>query len=321
MSRPVVLCDPLSDEGSVLPVATIAEIHIINDGKPGHLNQSMGLARAIQAIRPDLEICLRPPMSPLRAMGRAFRPVSDPPVLIIGAGHKTHLTLLALKRATGAPVVVMMSPSLPLSWFDLCLIPAHDNPPTRPNVVVTQGAVNLLKPPTKEQDRNGGMILVGGPSDHFQWQSDLLVQQVLSVAGRGGNWTLATSRRTPVEFLAALQASQPDNLKIEPFNKVPKGWLAENLPLASHCWVTPDSVSMVYEALTAGCAVGVFELLAKGDSRVVKGLAQLSSQGWVTAWSDWLAGRVLVPVDGFDEAARCAQIVVDRLISVEGHRT
>ena len=49
------------------------------------------------------------------------------PDIAIGAGHKTHLYLLAIKRCFGAKIVVILKPSLPLKFFDLCVIPKHDD--------------------------------------------------------------------------------------------------------------------------------------------------------------------------------------------------
>lgn len=295
-------------------MGTVAEIWVVNDGKPGHLNQSLGLAEALQARHPHLSIVKKAPLSWWKAVGCLFKKIVAKPVVIIGAGHRTHLSLLAFKRGTGAPAVVMMTPSLPLAWFDLCLIPAHDKPPERPNVVATRGAVNRMAAADAQDKRRHGMILVGGPSEHFHWHNQGILAQINGLVSGGGEWRLTTSRRTPEDFLPALRKRELANLVIIPFEETGPDWLGAELPKAGQCWVTPDSVSMVYEAMTAGCAVGVFELKAKKSGRVVEGLQQLQDGSRVINFSQWQQGVRPVPLVGFNEAERCADIVDERFL-------
>ena len=42
--------------------------------------------------------------------------------------------------------------------------------------------------------------------------------------------------------------------------QTPQGWIFEEMQKAEAVWVTEDSVSMIYEALTAGCRVGVIAM-------------------------------------------------------------
>ena len=110
-----------------------------SDGKAGHDNQSQGLAGALNRLRPVEIITLDPlpAVMALSALGggqRALWRNIPAPGIVLGAGHRTHLSLLAARRMRGGKAIVLMRPSLPLCLFDLCLIPAHDAPPARPNV-------------------------------------------------------------------------------------------------------------------------------------------------------------------------------------------
>ena len=103
------------------------------DGKPGHENQTLGLLAALRERAPvdDHRIhvanCRAGLLSCLT--GRvAFGEGLPDPDLIIGAGHATHLPMLNARRVRGGKVVVLMKPTLPVAWFDLCIIPAHDRP-------------------------------------------------------------------------------------------------------------------------------------------------------------------------------------------------
>lgn len=294
-------------------------ICIISDGKPGHLNQSLGLAEALCRLRPGLEIHEIRPLNRATALGAwltgrqptAALPKDFPvvPDLVLGAGHATHLSLLALKRAWRVPAVVLMKPSLPLGCFDLCLIPEHDSPPSRDNVIVTRGALNRMRPGEKRPEE--GVILVGGPSRNNGWDEARLFDQLESVLAAGETrWRMTSSRRTPAsteQRLAALPG-----VEFIPASETARDWLPTQLASSPTCWVTEDSVSMVYEALTAGCAVGTLKVPCRQGSRLQLGLERLAQAGLVTPFDDWRGEALPAPASAFDEASRCAKALLAR---------
>ena len=83
---------------------------------------------------------------------------------------------------------------------------------------------------------------------------------------------------------------------------------------AEVAWVSEDSVSMVYEALTGGARVGLLALPPRGGTgRVLRGLDRLLTDGWVTTHAHWCEEGALPPPRlGFDEAARCARLILER---------
>ncbi len=110
-----------------MPLKTI---RILSDGKPGHENQSRGLAEALRRRTGATVECLhldarKSVWSRVRE-AKALQPRAERPQLLIAAGHATHVPLLAAARAFGARAVVIMKPTLPLWLFDLCLVPRHD---------------------------------------------------------------------------------------------------------------------------------------------------------------------------------------------------
>lgn len=287
------------------------KILIVSDGKPGHLNQSLGLVEAIERLTGPVDVEQAAPLSWWTwlqtgigcLLGR--RPAS-PVSLLVGAGHRTHLTLLLLGWVHSARTLVLMKPSLPLGWFDLCIIPEHDQPPASAHVVETQGALNRMQPGKKLPE--SGLILLGGPSRHYDWDEPALLSRVQALlhALPEVRWEVATSRRTPASTEALLQEKYPQ-LTLMPARELPASWLPEKLAVTAHCWVTEDSVSMIYEALTAGCQTGLLELPERSHSRVQRGIARLKASGWVQ-----LPGgdpALLVPLA---EADRCAALLAKR---------
>lgn len=275
-----------------MPNSTPINILIISDGKPGHYNQSLGLAEAMQRLHgAEVSIEQISPLGKGQSLGLLLGLKKLPSVCpqaikadyIIAAGHRCHLSLLALSRASNAKSVLMMKPSWPLSWFDYCVIPEHDGLLGSDRVLVTKGAVNRIV--YRGEKKSLQLILLGGPSKHFKWDEDLVVSQLQQITQVQATqeWQLVTSRRTPVEFVLRLQ-EEFDGLKLVQPVDVDSNWLASQLPLASHCWVSQDSMSMIYECLTAQAELGLIKLpLAAGDkpNKVSLGVQQLVTEGFI----------------------------------------
>ena len=287
----------------------------LRDGRPGHDSQVRGMIRALADLV-DLAV-FEVPVPRFRRL--LFGP--DPfagllaPDLLLAAGHATHLPLLLARRRHGGRSVVLMRPSLPNAWFDLCLVPEHDGVAPGPHVEPTRGVVNAVRPGPAERDGTG-LFLIGGPSRHHNWDGADLASQVHSVVVREPEraWTLTTSRRTPESFLARVASLGLENLELRPAASTPPGWLAGRLATTEVAWVSEDSVSMVYEALTGGASVGLLALPPRGGTgRVLRGLDRLLVDDWVTTHARWAeTGEMPAPRTGFDEAARCARLILER---------
>jgi len=292
-------------------------VWIISDGKPGHMNQSLGLAEALARAAPT-EIVTTPALPAWRAwlalLLKRFPDNTLPkPDLILGAGHATHLTLLAARRARGGRAVVLMKPGLPRRWFDLCILPQHDDIAADAHTLVTEGAMNRIRPAPERtaETRARGLFLIGGVSSHFEWDSDAIQVQIRSVLARTPetHWTLTTSRRTPADFLAQLPS--PPNLIVTPHTATSPDWLPAQLAPCGTVWVTPDSASMVFEALSAGADVGVFDLPVNPKSRVGRAIAHLVDAKRITRFASWCASGLLHPnLHPLAEADRCAEWIL-----------
>lgn len=264
-------------------------VWLLTDHKPGHRNQLRGLGERLQA-RADARLVWigadRYPVSLLQALRRRPPAVDAPrPDLIIAAGTGTRNLLLAC-RGLGALTVVLMRPSFPLRWVDLAIIPAHDSPQHRPHVLVTRGVLNAVTPRREPVHERRGLILLGGPSRHFEWENGQVYGQVLTLARDypDWHWTLTSSRRTPASLVQQLQELSQPNLRYYHHDQTPPEWLPETLAASRLAWVTPDSVSMVYEAITAGLPTGLFRLEPVRGSRVARGLQGLLDDGLAKDW-------------------------------------
>jgi len=293
----------------------------IKDGKRGHENQTRGLIRALSRLQP-LE-CIEVDVHQQGATwldyltGRAPKLSSLPaPDLIIGAGSLTHATILAAGRVTGAPTLLLMAPPRGLtSFFDLCIVPQHDQRKGA-NIIETTGAINMVEA-NLDKIAQSGLFLIGGPSQHHSWDEPSLLKQISTIVSSNPElqWKLTTSRRTPSSTTEKLLSLQGDQLTVIPVEETDADWLPRQLAGSAYVWVTEDSVSMVYEALSSGAKVGLLPVPRKTKtSRVIRGLDSLKQSNHILSYSanqtDLTTFECPPPLN---EAERVAKIVAGRI--------
>ena len=305
-------------------------IYIVSDGKKGHLSQTRGLAQALlekahlQAPQKEhgcyeLDITGKGWFSKLFYTGKdAGHPAPD---LVLCAGHGTHLAALSVARHYGCLCMVCMKPSLPIGLFDLCITPRHDLPEGKtddPRIFATNGAINGIRP-TPDVAKTDTLILIGGPSKSYKWDAEVVITQLATIARHTTTpMVLTTSRRTPADFASDVAVVCP-SIRVVPVEETGPNWVAEHLAKAKEVWVTQDSVSMVYEALSCGAPVGIIEMPAKDGplkpdaSRIARGLQMLIDDGSVCRFTTWGKTHELVKSDTvLNEAARAAEYIVQQ---------
>jgi len=247
------------------------------DGKPGHEKQTEALIEGIENLRSTETHIID-----ARNLANIFSAIvfgswkcmaSYPiPDIAIGAGHRTHLALLAAKRVFHAKTVVIMNPSLPAFLFDAVITPKHDGFREGGRRLVTPLA---LAPSVASQPHsNHGIILVGGISSHFQWPENALYKNIATIVGQDHKilWQIADSRRTPQTTqvaIAQLCGSLP-NADYIAFEQCPPNWLKEQLQFAAEIWITMDSASMLAESLNTKARVGVIGLPSSNRKKIGK---------------------------------------------------
>ncbi len=292
-------------------------IWLLCDGKPGHENQSLGLADALGRLV-ACEVHRIPLADRLGLFQRVKCALANSenfpkPDLIIGAGHATHFALLLLARKHAAKSIVLMRPSLPLSWFDFCIAPSHDFPkPTqRENLILSRGALHRVIPGGGE--KTGKLILIGGPSKTHGWDSAAVLEMLAQATDRGA-WKLTDSRRTPADFLTKSRERLP-GVTVFSHHETSADWVPNKLRQAKEVWVSEDSISMIYEALGSGARVGLLPVpRLKTASRVLCGIDRLVADGFLTPFAEWAkSGRLAAPPETLREADGCAAELIKRL--------
>ncbi len=299
------------------------------DTRPGHVKQTRGLIHALKEFTPvqAAEVFL-PDYNLSRIFhdwlgflgGKLKNKKSDPakPDLILGTGTHTHIPMLLHRRRHGGKVVTCMTPEWPLAkYMDLCFIPEHDTPKAADNIVTTVG------PPNTAVNRDihdplQGLVVIGGiDSKTHHWHNEKMADQVRRILDIQPHisWTLSTSPRTPhtmVHILADL-AKTGSNTRFIPFEQTGPGWIENRYAESNVVWVSADSVSMVYEALSAGCRVGILPVdWKKKGVRLARAIALLEKNNKIVSFASFMQDAVYPDHSHLNEARRCAAKILER---------
>ncbi|WP_180164878.1 ELM1/GtrOC1 family putative glycosyltransferase [Acinetobacter sp. YH12049] len=296
-------------------------MHIVyvSDGKAGHRSQALGLFKAMQrqsqeaVTFQEISIDDLPIVTLISALfSHQLHAVEHEPTYIFGVGSHTHFRVWLFGQVyRQAKTVILMKPSLPFALFDYAVIPEHDGVTASKKVLVTQGALN---PIVNEQRHQQGRILIalGGSSKRHQWNDAKVLNSIQHITADNpeAEIILTTSRRTPKAFLNVLeQQNFSAQLQIYPVEQTPQGWIFKEMQKAEAVWVTGDSVSMIYEALTAGCKVGVIEVDRLKEDRITGSVDLILQKGLVSLST---SSSELTEPSAFKEADRVATYLLTK---------
>ena len=322
------------------------------DGKAGHEKQSMAAINALSKKNNcevfDIDLPTKNSFFGAFFSGKLKTLKKlDKPSLIIGVGHQTHLYILYAKKYYGGMSILIMKPSLPTDWFDLCILPEHDRVcakkkypdwvlTSESKIFYTQGPLVDMK--ERKKNKTGkSMILIGGPSNNYQWSNVMIMSQIIDLIKQNpkDKFMLVTSRRTPKSFMkhlkhGRLRAIEPGeslgeedvttarNLDIYTsssglnYDRSDPEWINERMSESPYVWVTNDSFSMIYESLSYGAQVGILFLDAYPDNRLDQATRQLFA-GKRCNWDDERNYKKLtINHKNLNEAEDCAAFILKK---------
>ena len=282
---------------------------VFSDGRKGHEKQAVGLIQAIESlIENSVEVHRIAVGTPVKRLSELPKPS-----LVLGAGNATHLPMLMTKVLFKVPCVVLMKPSLPTIFFDLVLVPHHDVCSNFGNVHTTRGVLSPI--PDVSANPTQGVILLGGISRHFHWDSESVLDTVanICVASPHKHWTICDSPRSPTNLLNGLD--NPSNVTTRQWRTTSESFITDLLNSSSETWVTCDSATMLYEALNTGAPVGVIELLSKRkNNKLARGIQDLVKHQQVSLSSEgYSIGKDLSLTSPGQETRRCARLCLNLL--------
>ncbi len=269
----------------------VSRILVIDEGSPGHLVQSRGLARALAAhcradlveyrVRLTLRGFLRPLLRlagtlarrglPDRLLRLAYQLPAEPPppagVIVVSGGRGFHYAV-SLARRTGARLVYCGDPApLPARWCDVVLspqrLPGHPRSIASGLLLTDIGANEIagagaeLRAACGSGGERLAALLIGGDSRSHRYTANdwtQLIDAVNRLGEQGWRWLLSTSRRTPpaVEARLRREIRAAWLLRAVWWHAAPERLLPAFLDAADCVLVTRDSLSMLSEAVAAG---------------------------------------------------------------------
>lgn len=260
-------------------------VWVYHDQKPGHVNQLEGISLRLSELVNCTLRWKNVHKEPFSLLTLFTHSAEQRPDIILGAGHRTHSSVFLAGLKFHAFTTIIMKPSLPLWFFNAVICPKHDIAEDRPHLLSTLGPINKINPQKSLplHKRNQGLILLGGDSKHFEFNQENLVNQISSLCKKipDQHWQLSNSARTPDTLMKKLTALNIPNLSIHQYDEHTLEPMHELLLKTKTVWVTPDSMSMIYEALTAKTEVYLFNLEAKKSTRITLQIAKLIKEGIV----------------------------------------
>ena len=256
--------------------STKIDAWVISDGTKGMENQSLALAKLLNV---NFELVkYNPPyfLKKFPLIRKLFiSSVKDhllknksPPSFIITTGKRMAGVSIALKFILKDRVknIHIQNPKLPFEYFDLLLIPEHDNI-TAKNVIQTKGAltffnfnalnkiqereINLIK----RSKKNLVLLMIGGNSKRYKPKNfdyyHLSMKVLEATKNLNCKLLVLLSRRTPLKAAKILNYSfikHDENFQI--VTSTEQNPYPEILQIADYIIVTSDSVNMVSETAT-----------------------------------------------------------------------
>ena len=210
------------------------------------------------------------------------------PDLIIGAGNSTHKHILTAKKEhPSAKSIVLMKPSLrPTQWFDIAIVPDMDrfylHKPR--NVISTKGV--LSKYSNLQTIPNTGLIVIGGKSRHYHFRKRVVNHQIeylLNEAFKNFRWKITTSPRSPNLDIP----KHSSNAEFYSWKNTSENWMSDEISKSEITFLTPESVSVLYEGLSTNTKVYVFnheqhtdgQHGTRRDTKVTKNIDRLKKEG------------------------------------------
>ena len=247
---------------------------VISDGTKGMENQSLALAKLLninfKLIKYDPPYFLKKiPLSNklyISSLKKYFLRNTTIPSYIITTGKRMAGVSVALKFILKDKVITIhiQNPKLPFEYFNLLLIPEHDNI-TAKNVIQTKGALSFFDSNDlnkldekkikliKKNKQNLILLMMGGKNKRYEPKNSdyyyLSMKIIEATKNVGGQLIVLISRRTPLKAIKILQSSFLKHYEhFQIITSSEHNPYPDILKITDYIVVTSDSVNMISEA-------------------------------------------------------------------------
>ena len=222
-------------------------IHIF-DQRPGHSNQGNILLQSlVNELNCASSECSIDNLDKLKP--------SSNRLILIGVGHRAHKALLQQKKLLSSShdttLIAVLRPTFNAKKFDVIVAPEHDyhdrKMPT--NSLLFKGSLcktSLVKP-----DNNKLVVCIGGPIKNVPFEKRVLGDNLKYIIDTHQQFKISifNSRRTPDDVWSEISCYE--NIKLHDSNDTDFNFFNQSLVSASKKFITPDSISMIFESLSS----------------------------------------------------------------------
>ncbi|MBN2721944.1 MAG: mitochondrial fission ELM1 family protein, partial [Campylobacterales bacterium] len=268
------------------------QILIISDGRKGHLNQSIALAKYLGCEYDIIEVNFKSKIykilsylfdmvglytSSIFKIGNGVLPRHPELVsgskneysIVVSAGSSTYYAAKVIAKKFKAKTVAMMLPKGYRYDFDVIFAQTHDNPPIRSNIIEIPANFSFIKPLGfyKPKKRSVG-IIIGGNNKIFTMSKETIKEQLDFIVAHFKNYEIAvtSSPRTPEDIEKLIESYGFDYEVI--YSKNPINPIPDFLKSCETVFITSDSTSMISEAVSYGKAnIVVLPLVSKNSNK------------------------------------------------------
>ncbi len=243
---------------------------IFSDGKPGHRNQAIALARHLNLSFDTVEVHFRQRLAKMVSYPLDHLHLYCPGLfslsssidgvycVLIAAGSESYYAAKTIGRARDIPVMAVMLPrGYRYADFKLIVAPEHDTPPRLSNILTIPVNPCWVEPAGLVQLPSGERLVslvIGGSNQVYDIDPESLREIIEDIFQTFQSFQImvATSRRTSKDvddMLRAFPFKRRFLYSEDPANPIP-----DFLALSKYVFLTADSTSMISEAVSFGTA-------------------------------------------------------------------
>ena len=236
---------------------------ILNDGRTGHLNQSIALAKYLNLPYDIVEVHFKNKLC--KALSYFFDKIgisvsfllnlkiSRHYKVVIATGSSTYYAAKFLAKKMQAKSITMMLPKGYCLNFDMMFVQSHDMPSKQKNIIEIPANFAYVEPQGIYSAKKKSVgIVIGGDNKIFKMSVKELKKQLdfIKVHYKGYEFAITTSPRTSKEVEKLIESYHFDYEVV--FSKNAINPIADFLEQCETVIITGDSTSMISEAISYG---------------------------------------------------------------------
>lgn len=271
----------------------MSEVLILSDGRMGHVNQSIALAKYLNLPYEIIEVTFRNKVCKSLSyvfdrLGLHVRSlfklhISKKYKIVVGTGSSTYYATKVMAKEMQAKSITMMLPKGYRLDFDTIFAQSHDAPPTQDNIIEIPANFAYAEPQgVYEAKKKAIGIVIGGDNAVLKMSVEKLKAQLdfIQTHYDGYECAITTSPRTS-EAVEKLVASYHFEYEII-FSSHATNPIADFLEVCECVLITGDSTSMISEAISYGKAnVIVLPLESTKETKFTNFIDVLAKEGYV----------------------------------------